>query len=244
MALFRNKSTMPTKEAALPGRSTPLKVAETHFVNGHRGCAAIPAGMREAVFGLGCFWGAERIFWQLAACTRPRWLRGWLHSPSHLRGGLQRRDRHAEVVRVIYDPQKIDYQDLLEAFWESHDPTQGMRQETTSAPNTARRSTRRTRSSSSPRKRRSARTRRASRPQGGAQSPPRFVTRRSFSTQRTITSSIWRRTRMATAASEDAGSPMSAAVQRGPDTMQLTGLEASAHTMRPPIIAGIACFSC
>jgi len=85
--------------------------------------------MREAVFGLGCFWGAERIFWQLAGVysTAVGYAGGFTLHPTY-RGGLQRRDRHAEVVRLIYDPQKIDYQDLLEAFWESHDPTQGMRQ--------------------------------------------------------------------------------------------------------------------
>jgi len=129
MALFRKKSTMPTKEAALPGRGTPLKVAETHFVNGHRIVPPFPAGMQEAVFGLGCFWGAERIFWQLAGVysTAVGYAGGFTPHPTY-EEVCSGETGHAEVVRVIYDPQKIDYQDLLKAFWESHDPTQGMRQ--------------------------------------------------------------------------------------------------------------------
>ena len=129
MALFRKKSTIPTKEAALPGRSTPLKVAETHFVNGHRIVPPFPAGLREAVFGLGCFWGAERIFWQLAGVysTAVGYAGGLTPHPTY-EEVCSGETGHAEVVRVIYDPQKIDYQDLLKAFWESHDPTQGMRQ--------------------------------------------------------------------------------------------------------------------
>jgi peptide-methionine (S)-S-oxide reductase len=129
MALFHKKSTMPTKEAALPGRGTPLKVAETHFVNGHRVVPPFPAGLREAVFGLGCFWGAERIFWQLAGVysTAVGYAGGFTPHATYAEV-CSGETGHAEVVRVIYDPQKIDYQDLLRAFWESHDPTQGMRQ--------------------------------------------------------------------------------------------------------------------
>ena len=129
MALFGKKSTMPSREAALAGRSTPLKVPEKHFVSGHRMVPPFPAGMREAVFGLGCFWGAERLFWQLPGvyATAVGYAGGITPNPTYeevCTGGTG----HTEVVRVIYDPQKIDYEDLLRAFWESHDPTQGMRQ--------------------------------------------------------------------------------------------------------------------
>ena len=129
MALFSRKSTMPAADAALPGRSNPLKVPETHFVNGHRTVPPFPAGLREAVFGLGCFWGAERLFWQLPGVysTSVGYAGGFTPNPSYQEvcsGGTG----HAEVVRVIYDPHKISYQELLRTFWESHDPTQGMRQ--------------------------------------------------------------------------------------------------------------------
>jgi peptide-methionine (S)-S-oxide reductase len=129
MALFSRKSTMPAADAALPGRSAPLQVPETHFVNGHRTVPPFPAGLREAVFGLGCFWGAERLFWQLPGVysTSVGYAGGFTPNPSYQEvctGGTG----HAEVVRVIYDPQKISYQELLRTFWEAHDPTQGMRQ--------------------------------------------------------------------------------------------------------------------
>src|SRR5215475_5467011 len=129
MALFRRKSTIPAADAALPGRSTPLKVPETHFVNGHRIVPPFPAGLREAVFGLGCFWGAERLFWQLPGVysTAVGYAGGLTPNPTY-EEVCSGETGHTEVVRVIYDPEKIDYEDLLKAFWESHDPTQGMRQ--------------------------------------------------------------------------------------------------------------------
>jgi peptide-methionine (S)-S-oxide reductase len=129
MALLRKKASMPTQEEALPGRSSALEVPETHFVNGHRIIAPFPAGLEEAVFGLGCFWGAERLFWQLPGVysTSVGYAGGLTPNPTYeeVCSGLT---GHTEVVRVIYDPAKIDYEDLLKAFWEAHDPTQGMRQ--------------------------------------------------------------------------------------------------------------------
>jgi peptide-methionine (S)-S-oxide reductase len=129
MALFRKKSTMPTEQSALPGRSTPLKVPDTHFVNGHRIVPPFPAGLQEAVFGLGCFWGAERLFWQLPGvyATAVGYAGGFTPNPTY-EEVCTGETGHAEVVKVFYDPQKIRYEDLLKAFWEAHDPTQGMRQ--------------------------------------------------------------------------------------------------------------------
>jgi peptide-methionine (S)-S-oxide reductase len=129
MALLRKKATIPNREEALPGRSTPLRVPEKHFVNGHRIVPPFPAGLKEAVFGMGCFWGAERLFWELPGVysTAVGYAGGFTPNPTYeevCTGGTG----HAEVVRVIYDPQKIGYEKLLKAFWESHDPTQGMRQ--------------------------------------------------------------------------------------------------------------------
>jgi peptide-methionine (S)-S-oxide reductase len=128
MALFRKKS-LPAESDALPGRSTPMRVTETHFVNGHRIVPPFPAGLREAVFGMGCFWGAERLFWQLPGVysTAVGYAGGFTPNPTYQEvcGG---ETGHAEVVRVIYDPAKISYEKLLQIFWESHDPTQGMRQ--------------------------------------------------------------------------------------------------------------------
>jgi peptide-methionine (S)-S-oxide reductase len=129
MALFRKKSTMPTADNALPGRPTPLKVPDTHFVNGHRTVPPFPAGMRDAYFGLGCFWGAERLFWELPGVysTAVGYAGGFTPNPTY-EEVCTGETGHTEIVRVVYDPQKITYQGLLKAFWEHHDPTQGMRQ--------------------------------------------------------------------------------------------------------------------
>jgi peptide-methionine (S)-S-oxide reductase len=129
MALFRKQSVMPDREEALPGRSTPLQVPETHFVNGHRIVPPFPAGLKEAVFGLGCFWGAERILWQLPGVysTAVGYAGGFTPNPTY-QEVCTGQTGHSEVVRVIYDPAKVHYEDLLKLFWESHDPTQGMRQ--------------------------------------------------------------------------------------------------------------------
>ena len=120
---------MPGADAALPGRQTPLNIPETHFVSGHRIVPPFAAGMREAVFGLGCFWGAEKLFWKLPGVysTAVGYAGGLTPNPTY-QEVCSGDTGHAEVVRVIYDPQKISYQELLQAFWEAHDPTQGMRQ--------------------------------------------------------------------------------------------------------------------
>jgi peptide-methionine (S)-S-oxide reductase len=129
MALFRKKAVMPTQEEALPGRSTPLRVPEKHFVNGHRLTPPFPAGLREAVFGMGCFWGAERLFWETPGVysTAVGYAGGYTPNATY-EEVCTGSTGHTEVVKVIYDPEKIDYEDLLKVFWESHDPTQGMRQ--------------------------------------------------------------------------------------------------------------------
>ena len=117
MALFRRASTMPTPVAALPGRSTPLKVPETHFINGHRIVPPFPEGLREAMFALGCFWGAERLFWQLPGVysTAVGYAGGFTPNPTY-KEVCSGDTGHAEVVRVIYDPKRTSYADLLKVF--------------------------------------------------------------------------------------------------------------------------------
>jgi peptide-methionine (S)-S-oxide reductase len=129
MALFRKKAVIPPPTDALPGRSTPLKVPETHFVNGHRIVPPYPADLKQVVFGMGCFWGAERLFWELPGVysTAVGYAGGFTPNATY-QEVCTGETGHTEVVRVIYDPQKVSYQKLLEVFWESHDPTQGMRQ--------------------------------------------------------------------------------------------------------------------
>jgi peptide-methionine (S)-S-oxide reductase len=130
MGLFgRDKSQMVTAEQALPGRATPLAVPERHFVNGNRIQPPFPAGLATAVFGMGCFWGAERIFWQTPGVysTAVGYAGGFTENPTYEEtcSGLT---GHTEAVLVVFDPDKVSYEQLLKAFWESHDPTQGMQQ--------------------------------------------------------------------------------------------------------------------
>jgi peptide-methionine (S)-S-oxide reductase len=129
MLSLRKKTTLPTSDQSLPGRATPLEVPETHFVNGHRIVPPFPAGLELAMFGMGCFWGAERKFWETPGVysTAVGYAGGYTPNPTYQEvcGGLT---GHTEVVRVVYDPKKVSYEQLLRIFWESHDPTQGMRQ--------------------------------------------------------------------------------------------------------------------
>ena len=126
---MRKKSVMPNEHEALPGRATPLSVPQTHFVNGHRIVPPFPANLREVVFGMGCFWGVERLFWQLPGVysTAVGYAGGFTPNPTY-EEVCTGETGHTEVVRVIYDPEKVDCAHLLKLFWESHDPTQGMRQ--------------------------------------------------------------------------------------------------------------------
>jgi peptide-methionine (S)-S-oxide reductase len=129
MFSFRKQARMPDPDAVLRGRATPLPVPELHAVNGHRMVPPFPEGMRMAMFGLGCFWGAERKFWQLPGVysTAVGYAAGGTPNPTY-EEVCTGYTGHNEVVRVIYDPQQVSYLALLKAFWESHDPTQGMRQ--------------------------------------------------------------------------------------------------------------------
>ncbi|HIK41552.1 peptide-methionine (S)-S-oxide reductase MsrA [Thermoleptolyngbya sp. M55_K2018_002] len=126
---FGKKLALPTSEEALPGRSQPMQVQNRHFVNGNPLQPPFPDGMELALFGLGCFWGAERKFWQQEGVysTSVGYAAGITPNPTYQEvcSGLT---GHNEVVRVVYDPSVISYEDLLKVFWESHDPTQGMRQ--------------------------------------------------------------------------------------------------------------------
>lgn len=123
------KPAMPTPEEALPGRSTPMDVPEGHFVNGHKLTPPYPEGMEVADFGMGCFWGAERMFWKIPGVhvTAVGYAGGHTPNPTY-REVCSGMTGHNEVVRVVFDPSRIAYEDILKLFWEGHDPTQGMRQ--------------------------------------------------------------------------------------------------------------------
>ncbi|MEO4044336.1 peptide-methionine (S)-S-oxide reductase MsrA [Hoeflea sp. CAU 1731] len=125
----RHKLEMPTQADALPGRDTPLQTAESHFVNGRALKGPYPDGMKTAMFAMGCFWGVERIFWTLGGVwiTAVGYAGGITPNPTY-EETVTGMTGHAEVVLVVYDPERISYEELLTVFWESHDPTQGMRQ--------------------------------------------------------------------------------------------------------------------
>ena len=123
------KTSLPTPDKVLPGREEPIPTAKKHFVNGRPLKGPYPEGTETAVFGMGCFWGVERIFWSLPGVwvTAVGYAGGTTPNPTYQEvcSGLT---GHTEAVLVVYDPDRISYEDLLKAFWESHDPTQGMRQ--------------------------------------------------------------------------------------------------------------------
>jgi len=129
MLFSQRKTQMPTPEQALPGRDTPMRVPKAHFVNGHPLQPPFPDAMQQAQFGLGCFWGAERKFWQTPGVytTAVGYAGGHTPNPTYeeVCTGLT---GHNEVVLVVFDPAAVPYRDLLKLFWEGHDPTQGMRQ--------------------------------------------------------------------------------------------------------------------
>lgn len=127
--LFGKPATIPTKAEALPGRDEAMPLAEPHFLWGRDLRSPVPEGMEEAMFGMGCFWGVERIFWNTDGVwlTMVGYAGGPTPNPTY-REVCTGMTGHNEVVRVIYDPAKVSYDDLLRIFWENHDPTQGMRQ--------------------------------------------------------------------------------------------------------------------
>lgn len=129
LAGFGKKSAMPQPQEALPGRAVAIPTAKTHFVNGNPLHPPFPEGTEQALFGMGCFWGAERKFWQTEQIyiTAVGYAAGYTPNPTYeeVCSGMT---GHNEVVLVVFDPQKITYGELLQVFWESHNPTQGMRQ--------------------------------------------------------------------------------------------------------------------
>ena len=127
--LLSKKTQMPDAARVLPGRQEKMPVPEAHFVNGHPLEPPYPEGMEKAVFGLGCFWGAERCFWQLDGVytTAVGYGGGLTPNPTY-EEVCTGRTGHNEVVLVVFDPKVVTYNDLLKVFWEAHDPTQGMRQ--------------------------------------------------------------------------------------------------------------------
>jgi len=140
--LGRKKTEMPSPEAALPGREQPMSVPATHFVNDNPLKPPFPEGMETAMFGLGCFWGAERKFWEVDGVytTAVGYAGGYTPNPSY-QEVCTGATGHNEVVLVAFDPEQIGYETLLKVFWESHDPTQGMRQGNDEAGLTPRRQT-------------------------------------------------------------------------------------------------------
>jgi peptide-methionine (S)-S-oxide reductase len=127
--IFNKKTVMPSADTALPGRAAPLDTAETHFVNGRPIKDPYPEGLEVAYFGMGCFWGAERLFWKIPGVyvTSVGYAGGVTPNPTYneTTTGLT---GHAEMVKVVFDPSIVSYPQLLKVFFEEHDPTQGMRQ--------------------------------------------------------------------------------------------------------------------
>ena len=130
MLFMRKTTALPSAAEALPGRANPIPTATTHFVNGRKLQPPYPAGLEQAVFGLGCFWGAERKFWGLGDgiyATAVGYAGGRTPNPTY-EEVCSGRTGHTEAVLVVFDPKRISYEQLLKTFWENHNPTQGMRQ--------------------------------------------------------------------------------------------------------------------
>jgi peptide-methionine (S)-S-oxide reductase len=130
MFMFKKSLTIPAKADALPGRPVAIPTAKTHFVNGNPLKGPYPEGAKKAVFGMGCFWGAERKFWELGDgvfVTAVGYAGGHTPNPTY-EEVCSGRTGHNEVVLVVFDPKKISYEELLRTFWENHNPTQGMQQ--------------------------------------------------------------------------------------------------------------------
>jgi peptide-methionine (S)-S-oxide reductase len=127
--VFNSKSTLPAEAEALPGRSVKMLVLSAHHVNGTPLEPPFPTGLEQALFALGCFWGAEKKFWQTPGVytTAVGYAAGYTPNPTY-REVCSGATGHAEAVLVVFDPRRVSYADLLKIFWESHDPTQGMRQ--------------------------------------------------------------------------------------------------------------------
>ncbi|TKI08571.1 peptide-methionine (S)-S-oxide reductase MsrA [Martelella alba] len=127
MDIFK-KNQRVAQHDALPGRTTPMPVATTHSVNGHS-MTQVPDGMEVALFAMGCFWGVERLFWALPGVysTAAGYAGGYTPNPTY-REVCTGQTGHAETVRVVFDPSAVSYEELLQLFWENHDPAQGMRQ--------------------------------------------------------------------------------------------------------------------
>ena len=138
-AFMKKLNKLLPPQATLPGRATPLQVPQMHFVNGHALKGPFPAGLQLAQFGMGCFWGAERKFWELPGVysTAVGYAGGETKNPSYeeVCTGMT---NHTEAVLVAFDPAAVSYEELLKLFWEGHNPTQGMRQGNDGARNTAR----------------------------------------------------------------------------------------------------------
>ncbi|MFW5968482.1 MAG: peptide-methionine (S)-S-oxide reductase MsrA [Persicimonas sp.] len=126
---MKHKTKLPSPDEALPGRDQPIEVPDEHAVLGTPLTPPFPDHTEKAMFGMGCFWGVERLFWQLDGVytTAVGYAGGYTPNPTY-REVCSGRTGHAEVVLVVYDPEKVSYEELLRAFWENHDPTQGMRQ--------------------------------------------------------------------------------------------------------------------
>ena len=127
--ILSRKYNMVSAEEALPGRPNAIPTADTHFVNGRPLTLDVPDGHEVAIFGMGCFWGVERMFWKLDGVflTMAGYAAGHTENPTY-QEVCSGQTGHNEVVRVVYDPSVVDYETLLKTFWEGHDPTQGMRQ--------------------------------------------------------------------------------------------------------------------